>query len=65
MATKIVHNIGDTVYLRTDREQIEWLVVGYNVRPDGVMYAIVNGLDESLHYGIELSKERDIVKATT
>lgn len=65
MAAKIVFNIGDTVYIRTDREQIEHLCVGYNVRPDGVMYVIVNGQDESLHYGIELSKERDIVKATT
>ena len=55
--------IGDTVYLITDSEQLERIVIGINLRPQyAVTYNIVCGTVESWHYAIELSSEIDIQK---
>ena len=54
---------GDTVFLVTDAEQSEHIVVGYDVDADlNVKYKIRLTVYESLHSGIELSRERDTVK---
>lgn len=58
-------DIGDSVYLRTDPEQAERLVTGINVRESGISYAVTCGANESWHYAFEMTKERDIVKATS
>jgi len=62
----ILHfDIGDSVYLKTDNEQCERLVTGINIRESGISYAVSCGTDESWHYAFEMTKERDIVKATS
>lgn len=62
----ILHfDIGDSVYLRTDPEQAERLVTGINVRQNGITYAISYLTNETWHYDFEISKERDIIKATS
>ena len=58
-------DIGDSVYLRTDPEQAERLVTGINVRESGISYAATCGTNESWHYAFEMTKERDIIKATS
>lgn len=58
-------DIGDSVYLRTDPEQSERLVTGINVRERGISYAVTCGTNESWHYAFEMTKERDIIKATS
>jgi hypothetical protein len=58
-------DIGDSVYLRTDPEQAERLVTGINVRESGISYAVTCGTNESWHYAFEMTKERDIIKATS
>ena len=60
----IVFGIGDSVYLKTDPEQEERLVTGINVRQNGITYAVSRLTDETWHYDFEISKERDIIKAT-
>jgi len=55
-------DIGQTVYLRTDINQLERLVTGIIIRPDGITYTLVNGSDESYHYDFEITLDRDIVK---
>lgn len=62
----ILHfDIGDSVYLKTDPEQAERLVTGVNIRQNGISYALSYLTDESYHYDFEITKERDIIKATS
>ena len=53
--------IGDMVYLKTDKEQLPRIVTGINIRISGFWYVLQNGVTESCHYEIELSKERDLI----
>lgn len=62
---KIKFNIGSIVYLRTDSEQLVYIVTGILIRPTGVSYALTNGINESYHYDIEINTERDVLKATS
>jgi hypothetical protein len=62
----ILHfDIGDSVYLKTDPEQCERLVTGVNIRQNGISYALSHLTNESYHYDFEISKDRDIIKATS
>lgn len=58
------YNIGDTVYLRTDPEQLEYIICGYSVSGENlnVQYCLRSGTEETWHYGIEISKQRDELK---
>lgn len=58
-------NIGDTVYLKTDKEQQPRICTAYCVRATGVTYNLACGVADTWHYECEVSKERDIVLATT
>lgn len=62
---RIKYSIGQTVYLRTDADQLERLVTGINIRPNGISYALTNGTNESYHYDFEITFDRDIIKATS
>lgn len=62
----IEFKIGQTVYLKADMEQRPRMVTGISLRPNNmVSYAIVEGSVETWHYNIEISAERDIIKATS
>lgn len=62
----ILHfDIGDSVFLKTDPEQSERLVTGISVRQNGITYALSYLTNESYHYDFEITKERDIIKATS
>lgn len=63
---KIEFEIGQTVYLKTDKEQHGRMVTGITLGPNrSVTYCLASGTTASWHYGIEIDDERDIVKATT
>ncbi len=58
--------ISDTVYLRTDENQLARLVTGIRIRPQGVLlYELSQGTHESVHYEFELSEDRDILVTST
>ena len=57
--------MGQSVYLKTDNQQLERYVVGIMIRPTGISYALAQGTNESWHYALEISEDRDIVKATS
>lgn len=60
---EIDHDIGDIVYLITDIEQSERLVVSITLLPGGVpYYSLACGTEETEHYAIEISGEKDISK---
>lgn len=54
--------IGQTVYLKTDEDQLPRLVTSIILKPNnGVTYILVCGPEETEHFNIEISDERGIV----
>jgi hypothetical protein len=61
--TTIVNDfeIGDTVYLVTDSEQLPRLFFCIKVYKNDLLYEVAQGTNTSVHYTFELSKEKDIL----
>jgi len=59
------HNIGDTVFLKTDSQQLERIVTSIIIRPNQILFELSQDVNISSHYDFEISKEKDILKATT
>jgi hypothetical protein len=59
------HDLGDIVYLRTDPDQNILVVTAIAVTPGGLLYKLAIGTNESWHYGVEISREKDILLATS
>jgi len=65
--TKIVEiqfDIGDEVYLRADPDQRIRFITGIMLRPTGIFYE-ATGFDAKWAYDFELSRERNVITATT
>lgn len=62
---KINHKIGDTVYLKTDPDQLERIVTGMDIRQSGIMYFLSQSTVETPHYDFEISTKKDILKTST
>jgi len=62
---KIEFELGEMVYLKTDGLQRQRMVTGIVMRPETCLYSLSNGSQESNHYALEISKERDEVLALT
>lgn len=56
----IEHNIGDTVYLITDDDQIPRLVTAIILRPGITLYTLALIDRESTHYPFEISDKRKL-----
>jgi hypothetical protein len=57
-------NIGDIVYLKTDKDQDERIVCAITVYKNGdLVYKLSCGIDDSSHYEFEMTKEKNILKA--
>lgn len=57
--------IGDIVYLKTDREQLPRIVYCYRVYTESIIYDIASGTITSSHYSFEISKEQNVLLATS
>lgn len=55
-------NIDDIVYLVTDTEQLERLVVGINVSKGHNVYHLMQGITSTWHFASEIGCERDVLK---
>lgn len=55
---KFIYKIGDTVFLKTDPDQLERLVTGISIRQSGISYAVAKSSNESWHYDFEISKDK-------
>lgn len=63
MVIKNEFEIGQIVYLKTDIEQLSRIITGINVNGNNnILYRLVAGINETYHYGIEISSEKDIVR---
>lgn len=59
----VEHEIGDSVFLKSDPEQCEMIVTGFIIRPAGnLLYMLSLGTQETYHYGIEISVEKNVLK---
>jgi hypothetical protein len=63
MNKQIEYELGDYVYLKTDREQRVRIVTGISIRPHGITYALACETLETWHYIFEISKDKDILKS--
>lgn len=53
-------DFGTVVYLKTDKEQDEFLVTGFIIRPHGILYIIsYEGLERNV-YDFEITTERRV-----
>lgn len=59
------YQIGDIVYIKTDREQLPRMVYCYKVYLDSIVYELACGTITSCHYAFELSKEQNILISVT
>lgn len=59
------YGFGDIVYLKTDRDQYERIVVGIKVSPLGLTYQVALGPIETYHYEMELTTEKNVLITTT
>ena len=62
MKVETKFDIGQTVYLITDKEQLERIVTGIYIRHGSHLYDVSNSVNMSAHYDYEMSDEKDITK---
>ena len=55
------YEIGQIVYLKTDKEQLERVVFGYFYDGTLLLYRLACGTDISQHYDFEMTAEKSIV----
>ncbi|MBP9723138.1 MAG: hypothetical protein KBD64_08350 [Gammaproteobacteria bacterium] len=53
--------VGDMVYLKTDPEQLIFIVTGYLVRSGYLLYELTQGLTTMLATDIEISPEKNVI----
>lgn len=51
------YNIGDIVFLKTDKEQIPRMITGILIRPYGNIFYLSKGDYETTHYDIEFTSD--------
>lgn len=60
------YNIGEVVFLKTDKEQSERIVVMIQVfGPNDISYELRCGTSSSIHFGCEITREKDILLTLT
>ena len=59
MNIKVDFNLGDLVFLKTDSDQKQRMVTRINVTPAGIYYVLNCGVEESSHYSLEITADRD------
>lgn len=59
-------NLGQVVYLRTDIEQQARIVTLLEISPGGtIIYGLTCGTQDSKHFDIEITEERDALMAAS
>lgn len=58
-------DLGQIVYLKTDNDQSERMIISISVRQGGILYELSFGSVCSWHYEMEIMEEKDILKSTT
>lgn len=56
--------IGQTVYLKTDKEQLPRIVTAIYVTSGSTLYYLCQGVNETKHYEIEINEAKNVLLAT-
>lgn len=56
--------IGQTVYLRTDKDQAPRIITAIIIKPGALLYELGSGAVSTWHYGFEVSVDVDVLKTT-
>ncbi len=62
---QLKYSIGDSVYLKTDNDQLERLVTGILIRENGVMFELSQSNTSSYHFSFEIARDRNVLKVST
>lgn len=54
-------DIGETVYLLTDVDQLPRIVTGYLVRKDMIIYYLSQACSETTHYDFEICRDKQLI----
>jgi hypothetical protein len=54
-------DIGDTVYLKTDKEQLPRIIFRFIVYRNEILYELATGTINSSHYDFEISSDKNIL----
>ena len=57
--------IGQTVYLVTDSDQLPRLVYGFEITQGSIIYMLCIGTITSNHFDFEISEQENIISKTT
>ena len=58
------YEIGETIYLKTDPDQLPRVVTCIQVTKQDLVYFVASGERESHHYDFEMSKEKNFAEKT-
>lgn len=56
-----IYEIGDTVYLKTDNDQMPRIVFCFRVYKNDMLYELVCGTVTSAHYDFEISDKKNVL----
>lgn len=59
------YEIGETLYLKTDKDQLPRIVYCFKVYKNEILYELVCGVITSGHYEFELSKDINVLMQIT
>lgn len=62
MIIKTKWEFGQSVYFKTDPEQLEYLITGIILRQNNLLVTVSNCGEEKTAYELELTKEKDNTK---
>jgi len=54
-------DLNDIVFLITDTEQLQRIVVGYQVSVIGITYKLAQGVNETWHYACEIATDKNLL----
>lgn len=55
------YGVGDIVYLRTDKDQLQRIVYAIKVTKADIIYELCQGTTTSSHYDFEITTEKDVL----
>jgi hypothetical protein len=61
ISLEVEFSVGELVYLRSDPDQHINTVVGYEIYPSGVLYALAKGSFHFTAVDVEIAREKNVV----
>lgn len=58
--TDNTYDIGQTVYLKTDTEQLQRIITAITIRQTGIIYELSQGEKVSSHYDFEITEDENV-----